>query len=79
MKKVFCPVLYMPAGNDPDIYRPGGSLLEIAQTNNPKSSCNLSFADMTHGWMSRGDAVDEKIKEAITLAITLTTDFLAEI
>ena len=42
-------------GNDPDLYRPGGELLEALKNAQPLSDVDVSFSSVTHGWVVRGD------------------------
>jgi hypothetical protein len=40
------------AGNDMDIYRPGGEVYEAFKSMNPESeTLPTEFSDMVHGWV----------------------------
>lgn len=68
----------MPAGNDPDDYRPGGSVISALQANNPKSTTIFEpFQDMRHGWVPRGDISDPNVDAAVKLALKHASDFFA--
>jgi len=75
VSRVFCPVFLMPAGGDPDTYRPGGEILETLKRNNPASDI-LDFPDMAHGFVPRGDITDGAVHAAVHLAITKIQFFL---
>ena len=60
LKKVCCPVLLMPASNDPDDYRAGGSFLTALQEANTNStSTDKAYDEVTHGFLPRGDVSDK--------------------
>lgn len=48
-----CPVLLLPAGNDEATLKPGGAFLSAAQETQPASN-SIEYAEMLHGWCSRG-------------------------
>ena len=77
-EKVKCPILLMPAGNDPPIYRTGGDVLETLKSNNSKSNF-IDFPNMQHGWVSRGDVSDPDTKEAVQKALTEAFTFFQNI
>jgi len=74
VSKVRCPVLTMPAGNDPPTYLPGGLIHDTFATNNQNSQ-SVHFPDMIHGFCSRGDMQDEKVLRDVTQATQLMVDF----
>mmetsp|Transcript_16412 Transcript_16412/g.42396 ORF Transcript_16412/g.42396 Transcript_16412/m.42396 type:complete len:247 (-) Transcript_16412:190-930(-) len=66
-EKVTMPVLMMPAGNDPDFVKPGGEGMNVLEK---KGGSCVPFPDMSHGWCSRGDLSDEKVKRDVEGAMT---------
>ena len=76
--KVKCPILLLPAGNDPDVYRPGGELYETFKTNNTASEVSLDFTNMTHGWVPRGDLTADGVSEGVQKAIDLMLAYYAK-
>ena len=53
------PVLLMPAGNDADLVKPDG---EGATAIRKSGGESVLFADMLHGWVSRGDLNEPNVK-----------------
>lgn len=72
-KAVAMPVLLMAAGNDPDNVKEGGELVDIFKG---KGGGGLDFPDMSHGWFSRGDLADEKVKRDTDVTMKRTLEFL---
>ena len=65
-----CPVVFMPAGNDPDIYRDG----TLASP-----ECTFAdFPDMQHGFVPRGDTSKPEVERDVRRAIDLATTFLTK-
>lgn len=60
-----CHQLFMPAGNDHANVKPGGLGAEVL---GDKLEI-LEFPDMAHGWTTRGDVSDDKIRRDVKLAI----------
>jgi len=75
MDKVTMPVLIMPAGNDPDNLKDGG---DIAKSLEAKGGKTITFPDMSHGWVARGDFSDEKVKRDTEAAMKHMVDFFKE-
>ena len=75
-KKIHVPTLVLPAGNDPDIYRAGGVIVDTLKANNPKSSWTDEFKDMTHGFVPRGDIADSNVDAKVKLAMQQVADFI---
>merc|ERR1712166_1169864 len=69
------PVLLMPAGNDDDKIKPDGEGTQALAKAGGKSVC---FPDMIHGWCSRGDLKDEKVKRDVEAPMALGIAFFAE-
>jgi len=78
--RVNCPLLFLPAGDDPPTYSLGGEMFEAVKNKHPTSRTE-AFPNMLHGWVTRGDAGDVgvqplAIKEATEFAISLTTKYI---
>lgn len=76
--KVATPFLLLPAGNDGDIYRPGGDLLEALKINNAASHASLEFGNTVHGFVPRGDVSDPVVAESVKLALSTIEAFFAK-
>merc|ERR1719461_3217 len=79
--KVNCPVLFMPAkGDDPALYDNEKGTVVKALRANPKgkTSKTVYFNDMAHGFMTRGDETDEKIKRDVMKGMTMLVNWFAE-
>jgi len=74
---VSTPLLFMPAGNDPDLYRPGGALLEAIKSKF-ETSDSIDFPEMKHGWVPRGDITDAATARDCELAINAALAFFAK-
>lgn len=75
------PCLLMPAGDDDAGVKPGGEAVRIlARARSVEDSAvSVSFPDMKHGWVNRGDReVDEKIARDQDIALNLCSDFILE-
>ena len=66
------PILFLCAGNDSDVFhenKPGRQALE-------KSGGGvIEYPDMVHGWVSRGDTSDEKVKKNMEKAMSEAVEF----
>jgi dienelactone hydrolase len=61
MQSIHCPVLLLPAANDPEYTKPESD--EFQSMPNPTTSRSIEFRDMSHGWTTRGDlSSDPKLK-----------------
>ena len=69
VKGVGCPVLLLPAGNDPDTLKEHGVLTKML----PEGSEAHTYCSMSHGYMSRGEQPN------IALPMTGTAEELAEV
>jgi len=66
MNNITSKCLVMPAGNDPDDYRDGGSFLVALQTANSDSQALADpFKDEKHGFAIRGDITNDATKIAM--------------
>lgn len=77
VKQIQCPIMWMPAGNDPDRYRdkPEGDLYHALKHLHAQSAV-VDFPDMTHGWVPRGDLSDERVREGVQRALDHTVAYL---
>mmetsp|Transcript_6284 Transcript_6284/g.17512 ORF Transcript_6284/g.17512 Transcript_6284/m.17512 type:complete len:245 (-) Transcript_6284:104-838(-) len=75
MEKVKCPILLMPAGNDPDNLKDGGSIAQAMVVN---GGATITFADMTHGWVCRGDLSDAMVRRDVEAAIAHMVEFFGK-
>eukprot|EP00522_Entomoneis_paludosa_P002648 CAMPEP_0172470992 /NCGR_PEP_ID=MMETSP1065-20121228/67586_1 /TAXON_ID=265537 /ORGANISM="Amphiprora paludosa, Strain CCMP125" /LENGTH=289 /DNA_ID=CAMNT_0013229075 /DNA_START=128 /DNA_END=997 /DNA_ORIENTATION=- len=73
MNSVKMPTLFLWAGNDSDIYLKDGAGKAALEKS---GGSVVEFPDMLHGWVSRGDVGDEKVKRDFEKAIELMMDFL---
>lgn len=75
------PFLLMPAGGDPDDYRPGGEIFEElkkADKSGKTRTMATEFADMNHGWSVRGDITDAAVKAQVDKFIEHMTAWFTE-
>lgn len=75
MEKVAMPLLLLPAGGDPDNLKEGGPIAEAVKK---QGGLSVTFPEMAHGWVSRGDLADEAVKRDVEAAMKLAIDFLKE-
>mmetsp|Transcript_10791 Transcript_10791/g.19858 ORF Transcript_10791/g.19858 Transcript_10791/m.19858 type:complete len:202 (+) Transcript_10791:353-958(+) len=73
MQSIPCPVLLMPASNDPPYTKPDSP--EFQAMPNKHCIC-IHFADMKHGWTTRGDMGDPAMKRDVEAALQHTIDFM---
>ena len=73
LEKCPMPFLLMPAGDDPDLLKPGSSVVDMLEEKGGKS---VPFPRMKHGWVSRGDLSKDEVKEDAEKALQLATDFI---
>jgi len=71
--KVNMPVLLLPAGNDPDNLKEGGA---VAKALAEKGGESVTFPDMAHGWLCRGDLSDATVVRDVELGMKHTVEFL---
>lgn len=76
--KIQRPICLMPAGNDPDLYREGGDIFKAMQDSQPLST-TISFPEMVHGWVPRGDIKNELVNRDVNLALTEANNFFTKI
>jgi hypothetical protein len=75
MAKAQCPFFLMPAGNDKEEYKAGGSVVKVMQEKFPSSRTH-EFPEMTHGWVLRGDSSDPQVDRDAKHALSLAAGFL---
>merc|ERR1712190_215305 len=73
--KVTMPVLLLPAGNDPDNLKEGGA---VATALAAKGGRSITFQDMAHGWLCRGDLSDATVARDVELGMKHMVDFFKE-
>lgn len=66
IEKVTMPVLLLPAGNDPDNLKEGGAVSKALES---KGGSCITFPDMTHGWLCRGDLSDATVARDVELGM----------
>ena len=76
-KKVTCPILLCPAGNDGADVKDGGEVQAAIRAKNLTCKC-VEFPEMKHGWVPRGDASDDNVARDVKLAIETCTNFFTE-
>jgi len=72
------PIFYMTACNDPSDVRSGGMIEEAMKKNNPEAlekSSFVTFKEMVHGWVNRGDLKVEKVQRDYKIAIDNARNF----
>jgi len=67
------PVLILPAGNDPDNLKEGGAVAEALVKKGGKV---VTYPDMAHGWVSRGDLGNSDVARDTQDAIQHMVEFL---
>jgi len=74
------PILLLPAGNDSASVKPGGGSTGILAKARgvAEESVSRPFADMVHGWMTRGDENDPLVARDQRLTMELCSSFLKE-
>jgi len=76
-RRVQCPLLLMPAGNDPPIYLPGGNFFETLKAAHPATKA-VPFPAMAHGWVPRGDLSDAYVRRDVDAAVQLMVKYFKE-
>ena len=69
------PTLNLPSKQEAPSLQPGG-LLEQSLKKKGVECTTVAFADMQHGWVTRGDMADPNCARDVPRAIELTADFL---
>lgn len=67
-----CKVLLLSASNDPENVHAGGKYAEIFEGKGGKA---VSFPDMAHGWLSRGDVEDKMVKRDVEKGMQETIEW----
>ena len=68
------PIKFLPCSNDPEDYKEGGSFFNAAKSVQPHSE-TLWLEDMSHGFTTRGDMSDAKVKRDVELTMTTTVEY----
>ena len=74
-------VMFLPAGNDSPGVKPGGSVVAMlaAARGVADSAVSVSFEEMVHGWVTRGDPTkDEAVARDQARALDLAVGFIRE-
>eukprot|EP00047_Mylnosiga_fluctuans_P004838 m.236847 g.236847 ORF g.236847 m.236847 type:complete len:310 (+) comp13044_c0_seq1:69-998(+) len=77
-ERVHTPVLLMPVSADPDMYRPGGHVIEALKANNAASETTTDFAAQQHGFSIRGDISNPDTKAAVEGALQKALEYCAK-
>jgi len=74
------PILLLPAGNDSNKIKVGGSHTKaLAEMRNvPETIISMEFPNMKHGWVSRGDGTDAAVAECQEEAMEAVSKFLEQ-
>jgi dienelactone hydrolase len=75
MQSITCPLLLMPAGNDPAYTKPGSPEFQSLRATCSKESKSIAFEEMKHGWTTRGDMNDPAMKRDVEAALQETLKF----
>jgi dienelactone hydrolase len=78
IREIKCPLLFLPAGNDPNHAKPGGPVeTTLIETNNPHlSECVFhEFPEMSHGWTNRGDMAKPAVLRDAQKALAMFIEF----
>lgn len=75
--EIKCPMLYLPARNDPAWIKENGSAWLAIKQASPQSSVQ-TFPTMEHGWVNRGDLRDESVLREVQSAMQFIKDFYAQ-
>lgn len=73
-----CPMLFLPAWNDPRWLKNGGSHFKILEDKFPGKCKCVEFNDQMHGFMNRGNIKEEKIKAAYEKGMAEAKQFLED-
>jgi len=76
---VKCPQFYMPAGNDPEELKEGGSAEKILKEKFGEKGRVKTFPDVQHGWVPRGDIQKPEVAKAYKEAVTLAIEYFKEL
>lgn len=67
-ERINCPMMLASARNDPDNVQTGGEIANILSTKFPSSEV-VSYPEVDHGWVSRGDIADETVAKSVKAAL----------
>lgn len=74
--QVNCPMMLASARNDPDNVQEGGEVSRILSEKFPTSMV-VSYPDVDHGWVSRGDVSDEIVAKGVRDALKQCETFFS--
>lgn len=74
-KAAHSPILFLPAGNDPEMYM-DGSLTELIEAQGFEAK-SVAFPDMRHGFVLRGDAGDSAVARDVTASLAIAVEFFS--
>ena len=81
-KLVRCPVLLLPASNDPGSVKPGGTVMAtLKEGEHGERSQSIEFKNVIHGFMTRSvddPTFDASVADDRKRALTLAVDFIKE-
>lgn len=75
LRSMQCPLLLMPAGDDPESTKPGGANQLVMQEKGIECEA-VEFPEMKHGFLSRGDIADPIVARDVQLALQHAIAFL---
>jgi len=75
-RQIQSPALFMRACDDPDIYDDSGDVFRFVKEKYGKDAESVLFHHQVHGWVTRGDVSDPKIKSDTQLAVLMAAKFL---
>lgn len=79
-ERVQCPMYFLPAtGDAPELYGLEGSLTTILKRKFGDKAKTKLFADMSHGWVPRGDITVPEVKRDVQLAMEEASAYFAEL
>ena len=72
MTSIQCPALLLPASNDAAYTKPGSDAVKKLKP----GSLSIEFPDMKHGWSTRSNLDDERIRRDVNLVVEKIVEFL---
>lgn len=79
LKKVNCPFLICPAGNDMENWGEDTAFGNALKSGPKGAECLWkNYPDMAHGWTCRGDLADEKVVRDVEASMKEAADFAAK-
>jgi len=79
-KKVTCPQLFIPAGNDPENVKPGGEVQQILDKKPFGNQCQYYVLEhVVHGFVPRGDLSKPEVAKGVKFVMETSITFLQKI